>query len=266
MSVVISNNINKLLSEWPSGQIYSTTLLHKKGYSDQQIQKYLRAHLIERVGIGVYKKVNDQVDWKAGVAVLQQQLSLPVHVGGLTALALQGKSQYIQLGELTLLLLGPKRELLPTWFKKYSSGAKVQYQQTSLFNGPVDSFGRQDFGYTLLDYDRLTIVASAPERAFMEYLDRLPLKGSYQEAYELMENLTSLRSKIVQILLESCSSLKVKRLFLHFAERVNHPWFAKIQTEKIKLGTGNRVVFKGGKLDPKYKITIPVDSYEDKSF
>ncbi|HEY8271015.1 MAG TPA: AbiEi antitoxin N-terminal domain-containing protein, partial [Pseudobdellovibrionaceae bacterium] len=110
MGVGITNKLNILLNEWPVGEIYSTALLHKKGYSDQQIKNYLDAGWIERLGIGAYKKANDQIEWPAGLLVLQEQLKLPVHIGGKAALALLGKSQYLELGEINLILYGPKND------------------------------------------------------------------------------------------------------------------------------------------------------------
>jgi hypothetical protein len=39
-----------------------------------------------------------------------------------------------------------------------------------------------------------------------------------------MEGLNTLRPDLVQELLEKCSSVKVKRLFMHLAEQFQHPW------------------------------------------
>ena len=79
-----------------------------------------------------------------------------------------------------------------------------------------------------------------------------------------MENLITLRPSLVQHLLEHCTFLKVKRLFLHFAEKINHPWLKKISLEKIDLGNGKRSLFKNGILDKKYNITVPKDEpYEE---
>lgn len=85
----------------------------------------------------------------------------------------------------------------------------------------------------------------------------MPNGYSYDEALELFEAMPDLRSGVVQNLLETCTSMKVKRLFLHFADRFQHPWFRKLKLGKIDLGRGNRVVFKDGMLDPKYLVTVP---------
>jgi hypothetical protein len=50
-----------------------------------------------------------------------------------------------------------------------------------------------------------------------------------------------------------------KRLFFWFAERHNHTWLKQIDRNAISLGSGKRMLVKGGKLDPKYLITVPED-------
>ncbi len=72
-----------------------------------------------------------------------------------------------------------------------------------------------------------------------------------------MEGLRSLSPKRVQKLLVDCRSVKVKRLFLWFAERHNHAWFKRIDRDTIDLGRGKRMLVRGGKLDPTYLITVP---------
>jgi hypothetical protein len=61
----------------------------------------------------------------------------------------------------------------------------------------------------------------------------------------------------LQKLLEECKNVKVKRLFLWFADRHKYIWLSKLEIERINLGSGNRMIAKGGKLDNKYKITVP---------
>ncbi|MGY4414931.1 hypothetical protein ACVWW4_006667 [Bradyrhizobium sp. LB7.1] len=53
--------------------------------------------------------------------------------------------------------------------------------------------------------------------------------------------------------------MKVKRLFFWFADRHNHSWLKQIDRGKVDLGTGKRMLVKGGRLDPKYLITVPKD-------
>ena len=72
-----------------------------------------------------------------------------------------------------------------------------------------------------------------------------------------MEGLTSLKPSDVQKLLEACTSVKVKRLFLYFSEVSNHTWFKYLDIDKINLGSGKRSVVKDGMYNEKYSITVP---------
>lgn len=74
-----------------------------------------------------------------------------------------------------------------------------------------------------------------------------------------MEMLSILPPKNVQRLLEECRSVKVKRLFLFMAEKARHAWFEALDLDKVDLGSGKRVIAKGGVYDKKYQITIPAE-------
>jgi hypothetical protein len=91
----------------------------------------------------------------------------------------------------------------------------------------------------------------------MEVLYGVPQVDSYEEARLLMEGLTTLRPKVVQGLLEKCASVKVKRLFMYLAESCKHAWVQRLDLAKIDFGQGKRMLVRGGRLDPKYKITVP---------
>lgn len=77
------------------------------------------------------------------------------------------------------------------------------------------------------------------------------------DVYYLMEMLTTLRPTLVQQLLENCTSVKVKRLFLYMADKSGHRWFSKLDVSKISLGSGTRSISKGGVKNAKYNIVIP---------
>ncbi len=72
-----------------------------------------------------------------------------------------------------------------------------------------------------------------------------------------MEGLKTLRPAVVQELLEKTASIKVKRLFMHFAEKFNHPWLKHLDLEQVDFGKGKRVIAKGGQFDSKYNISVP---------
>ncbi len=97
------------------------------------------------------------------------------------------------------------------------------------------------------------------ERAALELLDELPEHESFQQVDALMEGMSDLSPRRLQILLEACASVKVKRLFLFFADRHRHAWLSRLDASRVDLGSGKRVLVKGGKLDPRYNITVPAD-------
>ena len=68
---------------------------------------------------------------------------------------------------------------------------------------------------------------------------------------------------VVQKLLEQCNSIKIKRIFLYLAEKLELPCFKRLILKKMNLGKGKRVIVKGGKLDTKYNITIPIETEEN---
>ena len=110
-----------------------------------------------------------------------------------------------------------------------------------------------------MDYDlgNLKIKISTPVRAMMECLELAPKNFDLAEAYLIMEGLTSLQPSEVQKLLEACTSIKVKRLFLYFSEVSNHTWFKYLDIDKLNLGSGKRSIVKDGIYNARYRITVP---------
>ena len=43
---------------------------------------------------------------------------------------------------------------------------------------------------------------------------------------------------------------------MYMAEKNSHSWIKEIQTKRIDLGSGKRVIIKNGILDKKYQITV----------
>jgi hypothetical protein len=97
---------------------------------------------------------------------------------------------------------------------------------------------------------------SKPERAILEALYLAPENAGFQEIKEIFGMLRSLSPSLLQELLENCKSIRVKRLFLYFAENTKHSWFKHIDLKKIDLGRGTRVIERDGKYNKKYDIVI----------
>ena len=173
----------------------------------------------------------------------------------MSALEIHGYSYYLPMGRPTISLSAPQKEYLPLWFRKYDWGVTLRLFTTEIFNS--------DTGITTTRQGVFELPISTPERAFMECLHLAPQYYDITDLYYVMEMLSILPPKNVQRLLEECRSVKVKRLFLFMAEKARHAWFEALDLDKIDLGSGKRVIAKGGVYDKKYQITIPAELKND---
>ncbi len=253
MTGEIGTKLNKLLKDWLRGTVGVSPWLEKKGVYQQLVHEYEKYGWLTRIGQGAFIQAGDRVEWPGGLFAIQDQLKLPIHVGGKTALQLLGYGHFLPLGKgQVVTLFAVPGVKLPQWFKKYDWEVKVHFKTTRLF-----SDARASLGLTEKGMGTFSIRLSVPERAVMEVLHLVPKNESFEESVLLMEGLTTLRPKLVQQLLEKCNSIKVKRLFMVLAENAKHPWVKKLDLSKINFGTGSRMLVKGGHLHKKYQISIP---------
>ncbi|HUX55760.1 MAG TPA: type IV toxin-antitoxin system AbiEi family antitoxin [Bacteroidales bacterium] len=231
------------------GTIVLAHWLEELGISRSLLNHYLHSGWLEAVGRGAYKRPNDNVKWIGGIYSLQNQAKLNIHIGATSALSILGLSHYFRLGKETVYLFSPYRVKLPKWFDDYDWGTLVNHQQTSFIPEIV--------GLVKQDVKNISVKISSPERAIMECLYLSPKKLDLIECYHLMEGLVNLKPKLVQELLDTCNSVRVKRLFLYLAEKVNHQWLNFLDNSNIDLGNGNRRISENGVYISKYQITIP---------
>ena len=226
--------------------------LRGHGVSKALADWHVRSGWLDRIGSGAFARGGDSPDWTGGVYALQDQLGLTVHVGGLTALELQGSAHFVPLGRKRVLLVSDRQERLPSWFKKYEWKVDVVHRcMASLFDAPSDK------SLTVLPCGKYSVTLSTRERAIMEVMHLASSNADIEHARELMGGLGLLRPTVVQPLLETCQSVKVKRLFLWSAEYAQHPWFARLDPLNIDLGAGKRQLYSGGVYSAKYRITVP---------
>lgn len=244
--------LSALLGKWPKGAVVVQAWLDQQGISRQLADRYCRFHWLRRIGRGAYARLCESVEWTGALYAMQQQLGLPIHAGAKTALELQGYAHYIPMRKGRLIwLFGPPRVKPPAWFQKRDWEDRPRYTATNLFQS------NPELGLTKRQIDDLSIRLSAPERAMLELLDQLPKSQAFEEAQLLMEGLTTLRPELVGQLLETCRSVKAKRLFLLLAEICGHAWLPDVNLTKVDLGKGKRLLVKGGRLDEKYQISVP---------
>lgn len=249
MSTNMKSKINQLLMISPPGAVILSSWLSNRGYSLDLLKRYRKSQWLESIGSGAMIRWGDTVDYNGAIYALQTQISSSIHTGGKTALALQGKLHYLELSPKKVVLFGSKGEKLPLWFVDHDWQVKVEYHATSFLPAAL---GLIDF-----DIKDFSIKISSAARAIMECLYLAPGQQDLQECYQLMESLNALRPNVVQQLLEQCSSIKVKRLFLYLAEKSGHEWLQYLDLKKINLGSGKRCLVEHGKYIEKYKITVP---------
>lgn len=256
MNTQKTNKLNQLISGWQRGVVYTQSYLSRLGYYHDLIKTYKRNGWLESVGRGAYKLPKDPVDVFGGMYALQQQLQLPVHVGGRTALVLKGYGHYVRVEGETFYLFAPVGTRLPKWFIQKKWGAQICFKATNLFSKDIKS------SFTEHRHKEFSVKISAPERAAMEMLYYVPSQQGFDEALRIMEGLMTLRPELVQQLLENCKSVKVKRLFLYMSEKADLPWFDELNLAKIDIGSGKRVIVDDGVLDKKYLITVPRETFQ----
>lgn len=244
-----SSKINQLLQSTPYGVVMLSSWLADQGYSLDLQKRYKKSGWLEPIGTGAMVRTGNKIDYLGGLYALQTQAKLSIHVGGRSALALQGKGHYINIVSGRVILLGDSNVQLPVWFKNKDWGVKVDYYATAFLPAQM--------GLIDLEWGNFSVKISNPARAILECLYLTPKHQEIFECYELMQSLNNLKPKSVQELLENCTSIKVKRLFLYLADKCNHDWLPFVNLANIPLGSGTRSLVKSGVYIDKYKITVP---------
>ena len=245
--------INQVFPAWPPGTVATTAFLQAQGVSPKLARQYCASGWLEDVGHGAYIRHGERAGWPGAVYALQNHLGRDVHPGGRTALQLHGLAHDLPLAARPVVdLYGPPGLRLPVWLREHDWQATLQYTGTGLFT-QASATVQHPFG-------NFSLAVSTPEQAILEVLDGVPERDAFESAQALMEGLSTLRSKLMQSLLESCTSVKVKRLCLYLGDHLELPWRKRLDDSRVDLGTGKRQIVPGGKLDARYGITVPKDT------
>lgn len=242
----------------PEGIITTREWLLQHNFSSHAIDNLVKSDQLELVSRGVYVRNSSKISWQSLVYSLQTNLKLDLIVGGLTALEMYGLSHYLSFSDTkTIYLYGS--DTLPKWVAGLVLNMSfVRHTKAGVVKNNKVEDGLNNFTVEKQwSDDGRKIGISTPERAFLEVLLDVPEKTTFEHADQLMQGLTTLSPKTLQKLLQESNNIKVKRLFLWFADRYNYVWLAKLDRDEITLGSGNRMIAKGGKLNTKYKITVP---------
>lgn len=243
----------------PDGQVVNRAWLQDRGYDRSRVDFYLLSHKLDRVGHGAYRRPGPPLKWEHYVYSLQE-LGIDLHVGGRSALDLLGYAHYLAIGGTKKIELYSTHPL-PTWVKSIKEFA-FEHHKILCFDSLDDSaFTTKAFGHW--DW-QLNI--SSMELALIELLCDVHDEADFSAADKYFESATSLRPKLINALLNKCTQVKAKRLFMWFAKRHNHAWFQDIDINNLDLGSGKRVIVKGGALDKEYQITVPREMSGNEQF
>lgn len=246
--------LEKLL---PEGVAVTRKWLFKRAkLGPHAIDNLVKSRQLQLLQKGIYARGYADLPWQSVVYTLQSIIPTDLVVGGLTALELKGFAHYLPLSKRTVIHLYGN-DKCPAWPEAVSKNLTlVSHKRRELFED-MDTAAANKYNSLHFWKEGSELKISCVEKACLEMLNEVPQKLSPEYAEQLMQGVTTLSPRTMQSLLEQCTSIKVKRLFLWMASRQNYNWFTKLKTKNIDLGSGNRVIVKGGVLDKNFKITVP---------
>ena len=253
MNIDNKDKLNQLLKYWQPGGLFFSSWLKKNEYSDQLMQQYRKSGWFSPLSKGVMYRTGDKHTSYAALSSYNTQLNKNFYVGAHSALELSGFNHYVPMGKPALMIGHPQEDEVPSWMIKTDFEYELKFFSTKAFLNPQLTFVNKG------DFEILT---SVPEQAFLECLLLAPNQYNYMDIFYIMEQLTTLRSEVVQQLLENTNNLKVKRLFLYMAKKARHDWFERLDISKVDIGTGKQKLVDNGVYIPEYMMTIPKELYE----
>ena len=247
MNTLKRDFLKSLLLNTPDNGIVCAPFLLKQGFSYENIKQYLRHGYLDSIGRGAYCKHGNQPPVASALNALNEQLDIALHLGGRSALARRGFLHFVPMQEMKVTLFGSSDEKLPSWFKRYYH-ERCECRMTGIFN--------DEAGVDSVEWEGFNVRASAPERAILEFISGVPRNCQLNEVYQIMEMMNTLRPKLLTQLLEKCSSIQTKRLFLLLAEDIRHGWYDRLDLANVDLGSGCRVVDAGGQYNSKWQVVV----------
>ncbi len=254
MGLQNKQNIKNLTRILPVGVAAPSNWLTASGYSRQLLRKYVISGWLERVGHGAYARPGQTVGWEGVLLGLHRLAGRACHIGGLSALKRLGLAHFLPLGgEQKIHVMSTRKP--PAWLKSVALAPELHFDTRRLFSDGASDLGLVELATGIRDW---MLPMSGRERAILELLNDVgPNDHSFQHAAHVFEGMTVLRPGMVNDLLSDCRSIKVRRIFLFLADHFKYPWAKRLQTTALDLGRGNRQVVKGGRLDKRYRITVP---------
>ena len=297
------SNLKKLIKGLPSGFLADHAWLQRRGYSPSLIDSYVDDGFLERLTDGVYRMPGGRLQWEHVAISLQSIIGFPVVLGGDLAMHLHGHTHYVPYHGLHEVNLYGERTppgwLSDLPCRTTACKTEFQFHRTSnLFpDAPAvpdpsglgewgvwtegvtwrptweNRMSRTDKAFMEASFTRKSwgvrdwpLLVSTPERAMLETIDQLPGDGDFDTfdfVDKFIEGPREINTDHMNTLLTRCGSVKVKRMFLWFAERHNHEWLKSIDISAINLGSGKHRFYKNGRMHAKYNIAMPAVDYHD---
>ncbi len=254
MSIKSANKIDLLLRMGTKNGLYFSEWLKKNGYSDQLVSKYRQSGWLTSLAKGVMYRTGDELLAYAALACYDNQLNKELRIAAHSALEIYGFNHYVPMGK-PILMVAYSKQRIPDWMGSDFFDRSIKPFETNMF---VKTYAN------MVSVGGIDILTSSPEQAFMECLLLSPERYNYMDLFYIMEQLTSLRTDVVQSLLETIKNIRVKRMFLYMAEKSGHYWFDMLDMEKFDIGTSKLQLVENGVYNGKYKITVPkeLNDYE----
>lgn len=206
--------LNALYGKLPPGRPATSSELAALGVSADLAVHYVRAGWLVRLARGVFTRPEAPLALHPSLLLLEGRVA-GLHVGGTSALNWHGIRHHVAQRP-RLHLYGWVSTSLPSWFTERFPSS---YHRLRLFDEQpeaplrVSRFERRPDGPLVSD----------PERAVLEVLSDVGVRQSLQDARDLLEGATSLRSAVVQELLARCRQVKTVRLCLTLGREARPP-------------------------------------------
>jgi hypothetical protein len=254
MGLQNDSKLNSLMRLLPEGVAAPSAWLESQGFSRQLVRKYVQGGWLTPLAHGAFARPAQPLDSDGVLLGLQRLASAPFHLGGVSALIRHGHAHYLPLrSEAELHLWG--QGAVPAWVTAISLPERFVFHRKHLFEERAPTVGIDQVPTRIRDWK---LALSGLERAIMEVLSLVDEhEATFTHAAQLFEGLTVLRPSVVYELLAACTSLKVKRLFLFLSAHYRYPWAEKLDRSVIDLGKGKRLIVRGGRYDPEFRITVP---------
>ncbi|MEY3230521.1 MAG: hypothetical protein RL689_610 [Planctomycetota bacterium] len=199
--------IKRLQTELPRGAPFDLNALKRIGVTPQLAAHYAEHGWLTRLGQGAYAFPGDSVSRDGCIVLLQRRVE-GLHLGGKSALAMQGVRHVVAPRE-TVTLWGNRRFVPPAWF---TERFPARYVSARLLEWPDERLDSSTIWTPPGAMPGLRV--SVAERATLELLYDVGTHQGLEEARQLFESLRNFRAEVMGRLLAACTSVKAVRLFL----------------------------------------------------